>query len=58
VDHIIPIIDPELGFLNWDDTIAKMFCEANGLQVLCKTCHDDKTNIEKGIANARRKANK
>jgi len=58
VDHIVPIIDPELGFISWDDTITRMFCEASGLQVLCKPCHDEKTNIEKGIANARRKANK
>lgn len=47
VDHIEPVIDPVDGFLSWDETIARMFCEADGLQVLCKECHDKKTQEEK-----------
>jgi 5-methylcytosine-specific restriction endonuclease McrA len=47
VDHIIPIINPNYGFVSWDDVIKKMFVEENGLQVLCKKCHDNKTKEER-----------
>jgi 5-methylcytosine-specific restriction endonuclease McrA len=55
VDHILPIVDPATGFTNWDDTIERMFCEKDGLQVLCKDCHDKKTNTEKEIAYERKR---
>lgn len=47
VDHIVPIIDPVKGFESWDATIKNMFCEAHGLQVLCKDCHKRKTQDER-----------
>ena len=56
VDHIHPVINPKTGFVSWDDTIKRMFCEADGLQVLCHKCHSRKTMDEKEIAkNAKRK---
>lgn len=57
VDHIIPVIDPEVGFVSWDDTIEKMFAEKDNLQLLCKECHDKKTTEERAKA-ALRRANK
>lgn len=46
VDHIIPA-----GELNSFEDLAeftkKLFCEIDGLQVLCETCHDVKTKQEK-----------
>ena len=54
VDHINPIIDPTMGFLSWDKIIENLFCELDGLQVLCKKCHDEKTQKEKLIAKSRR----
>lgn len=54
VDHINPIIDPATGWISWDDTIERMFCELPNLQVLCNACHTIKTNEEKAIAKARR----
>lgn len=46
VDHIIPA-----GALNSADDLAgfvnRLFCETDNLQVLCETCHDDKTKSEK-----------
>lgn len=47
VDHIKPIIDPKVGFVTWDILIQNLFCEKENLQVLCKTCHQIKTNAEK-----------
>ena len=50
VDHIDPVV-PITGFTSWDDVIRRMFCDAVGLQVLCKECHKIKTKEE----NAQRK---
>lgn len=54
VDHINPVIDPETGFISWDEVIERMFCEADGLQVLCHDCHTKKTADEKEIAKKRK----
>lgn len=53
VDHINAIINPEIGFTNWDDVINNLFCEIDNLQVLCKECHSSKTALEKSIAKER-----
>lgn len=58
VDHIQPIIDPAVGFTTWDDCIDRMFCEKENLQVLCRDCHDIKTNEEKSVASGRRQKEK
>jgi 5-methylcytosine-specific restriction endonuclease McrA len=46
VDHKIPA-----GSLNSGDDlkgfVERLFCEQEHLQVLCKTCHDTKTKLEK-----------
>lgn len=45
VDHIEPVV-PLTGFVSWDDTIKRIFCKADGLQVLCKKCHKVKSKAE------------
>jgi 5-methylcytosine-specific restriction endonuclease McrA len=55
VDHIEPIVNPETGFTSWDAVIERMFCEADNLQLLCKTCHDEKTKQERATAAEARK---
>jgi 5-methylcytosine-specific restriction endonuclease McrA len=47
VDHINPVVDPDLGFTSWDDFIDRLYCEADNLQVLCKACHSEKSKQEK-----------
>lgn len=46
VDHIVGA-----GSLNCADDLPgfvnRLFCEQDNLQVLCKTCHDEKTKLEK-----------
>lgn len=46
-DHINPVIDPATGFTSWDDVIKRMFCEQDGYQVLCHTCHKHKSEEER-----------
>lgn len=38
VNHIIPVVPLE-GFVSWDDTIKRMFCEKEHLEVVCIPCH-------------------
>lgn len=51
VDHIVPA-----GSLKSFDDLGpfaeRLFCEMDGLQVLCKTCHQIKTNAERKSAKA------
>lgn len=54
VDHIDPVIDPLIGFTTWDNVIVRMFCEKDGLQVLCSDCHTAKTALEKELAKERK----
>jgi len=55
VDHADPVVDPTIGFVNWDTYIARLFCAKENLSVLCKTCHKSKTDQEKDIAVQRRR---
>lgn len=54
VDHIKPVIDPEVGWVSWDSTIENMFCELDNLQLLCGSCHKIKSQEEIEIAKLRR----
>ena len=54
VDHIVPIVDPTVGFVSWDEVIKRMFVEAEGLQVLCHECHKRKTQDEKELKKKRK----
>ena len=58
VDHIKPIVDPETGFTTWDDYIESMFCERDNLQLLCKSCHDEKSAKERAVSVEARKNRK
>lgn len=57
VDHIKAIIDPEVGFIDWNTVIERMFCDKENLQVLCTGCHGQKTKAERDLATKRKKAN-
>ena len=58
VDHRDPIIDPEVGFVSWDETIERMFVEKDKLDLLCHECHTKKTNEERALARDRRQREK
>lgn len=52
VNHRIPVI-PVTGFDSWDGVVARMYCEKEHLEVLCKPCHKKITKEE----NTQRKLN-
>jgi len=47
VDHKKPVVDPKIGFVDWNTFIDRLYCSISNLQVLCKGCHKKKTNAEK-----------
>lgn len=47
VDHILPVVDPVVGFVDWNTFVENLYCEKENLQVLCSTCHTEKSNLEK-----------
>lgn len=46
LDHIEPVVDPKVGFIDFDVYIKRMYPDAEGFQVLCAACSDSKTMIE------------
>ena len=55
VDHI----EPAGSLRSYEDLpafVEKLFCEPDGLQVMCKTCHQRKTNEENATRKAARNA--
>jgi 5-methylcytosine-specific restriction endonuclease McrA len=49
LDHIIPVVDEEIGFVDWNTYIERLFCSVDNFQVLCKPCHGAKTFFEQEI---------
>jgi 5-methylcytosine-specific restriction endonuclease McrA len=47
VDHISPVIDVQDGFVDWNQFVQRLFCDASNLQVICDTCHNAKTQGER-----------
>lgn len=50
VDHQIPVIDPTVGFVDWNTYIDRLFCVKENLQCLCTGCHSEKTAQEKKLS--------
>ncbi len=49
VDHIQPVVDPRVGFVDWNTLIKRLFCEEDGFQLLCHDCHSAKTADERKL---------
>lgn len=52
-DHVEPVVDPRVGFVDWNVYIERLF--GGALQPLCEACHKAKS---KGEAAERAKARK
>lgn len=58
VDHLIPVVPPDVGFTTWDSFIERLFVEVEGLRVLCRDCHSEVTKEQNDVAKQRRSAEK
>lgn len=47
VDHIVPVISVDDGFQDWNEFIARLWCDKSNLQRICDECHDKKTYKER-----------
>lgn len=55
-DHIDPVVDPQKGWVDWNEYISRMF--GGKLQPLCADCHKRKTNEETAERKKARKLQK
>lgn len=58
MDHIIPVVDPKEGFIDFDTYIIRMYPQEDGFQVLCTKCADEKTKKENELRKYYRNLNK
>jgi hypothetical protein len=49
LDHVEPVVNPETGFMDWNDYILRMFPDASGFQVVCRDCHNNKSAAENSV---------
>lgn len=49
VDHTVPASEPAALIHDWNDFFARLFVSASGRRVLCKPCHQAKTNDENKV---------
>lgn len=47
VDHVVPVISTDIGFVDWNVFVERLFCKKENLQRICDPCHDKKTYSEK-----------
>ncbi len=52
VDHINEVVDIQAGFVDWNTFIERLYCSKDNLQVLCKPCHQIKTNAARALRSA------
>lgn len=48
-DHREPVVAIEKGWTNFDDYINRLFCDVEGYNILCETCHENKTTLENSL---------
>ena len=46
VDHKDPVVDPVVGFVDFNTYFARMWCPTFNLQLICGECHSIKTELE------------
>ena len=55
MDHKEPVVDPKTSFVDWNTYIERMFCNEEGFQALCESCHFLKTTLEHEVRKVYRK---
>ena len=52
MDHVVPVVDPVRGFVDWNQFIDRLFVEVDGYRCLCSECHADVTAKQRAIRKA------
>lgn len=60
VDHKDPVIPLHLSMddLTLNELADRIWCDPSNLQILCESCHDDKTSRERKVRNQHKKEKK
>lgn len=45
-DHILPVVDPITGYVDIATYIDRLLAPPEGYQIICSSCHDNKTSKE------------
>lgn len=57
VDHVIPVVDPNVGFVDYVIYAKRLYCPLSNLQVLCNqgpmSCHKLKSKAENKIRRSK-----
>lgn len=46
LDHMIPVVDPACGFVDWNSYVERAYCSSSNYQHLCRPCHRNKSREE------------
>ena len=57
-DHRVPIVSPNVGFVDWNTWIERWAVEEQAYDVICVTCHALKTKSERAIRTERKRKEK
>jgi hypothetical protein len=49
IDHIKPVIDPEIGFVDLNTYFDRLWCHRSNLRKICQSCHTRKNNSERFV---------
>ena len=58
MDHIVPVVDPAVGFVDWNQYIERLLVEADHWRALCWQCHDKVTAEERAVRTERERREK
>lgn len=58
LDHIEPVVDPEVGFVDWNSYVERSYCGPEGFQHNCRPCHRAKTKAEGVVRTQTKRASK
>jgi len=58
LDHVKPIVDPKVGFVDYNTFIERLLCGADNYQLLCIACHELKTSLENELRKKYKKRKK
>lgn len=46
VDHILPVVNPSVGYVDYNVYAQRLFCSIDNLQCICISCHKEKSRRE------------
>lgn len=47
MDHVQSVIEPSVGFVDWNTVVERLFVEQDGWRAICHDCHEIETARER-----------